>query len=303
MVEKYKTVLIVGGEGEKCRQVAEGYGFRDVITPGDIIKDNEATTPFRKLTPEEQANSRKRNYGETKIEAIFVFADSRDWAGDVQIMLDLAMSKGGYIGTLSETFDEGPPIYFSHNDIVWSAAHDNVRLGMGALRKTVETLFKNITGKDLETIAFGKPQIGTFEFATRLLQQWRKDEHRINRPPETVYFVGDTPESDIRGTNEFNEKKAKNTWYSILVRTGVYQEGTEPAYKPKATVDTVLDAVKFGMQREIEKKKAKGALSLDKLELKSLSLDNQKTDAAPPKVSILECNGPDTPAGASTPLV
>ena len=169
-------------------------------------------------------------------------------------MLDLAMSKGGYIGTLSETFDEGPPIYFSHNDIVWSAAHDNVRLGMGALRKTVEILFKDVTkGKELETIAFGKPQIGTFEFATRLLQQWRKDEHRINRPPETVYFVGDTPESDIRGTNLFNEK-AKNDWYSILVRTGVYQTGTEPAYKPRMTVDTVLDAVKHGIEREMTKK-------------------------------------------------
>ena len=70
MVEKYETVLVVGGEGEKCRQVAESYGFRDVITPGDIIKDNEATTPFRKLTTEEQANSRKRDYGNTKIEAI-----------------------------------------------------------------------------------------------------------------------------------------------------------------------------------------------------------------------------------------
>lgn len=70
MVEKYKTVLVVGGEGEKCRQVAEGYGFRDVVTPGDIIKDNEATTPFRRLTEEEKRNSRPRNHGETKIEAI-----------------------------------------------------------------------------------------------------------------------------------------------------------------------------------------------------------------------------------------
>jgi HAD superfamily hydrolase (TIGR01456 family) len=254
MVEKYNTVLVIGGEGEKCRHVAEGYGFRDVITPGDIIKDNEATAPFRKLTPEERTNSHSgRSYGTTKIEAIFVFADSRDWASDVQIMLDLAMSKGGYIGTLSSTFDEGPPIYFSHNDIVWSAAHDNVRLGMGALRKMTEMLFKDLTkGKDLETIAFGKPQIGTFEFATRLLQQWRKDEHRINRTPETVYFVGDTPESDIRGTNQFNET-AKNEWYSILVETGVYQPGTKPAYKPKATVKTVLDAVRLGMEREFGK--------------------------------------------------
>lgn len=40
MAEIYGTVLVVGGEGEKCRQVAEGYGFKDVVTPGDIIKDN-----------------------------------------------------------------------------------------------------------------------------------------------------------------------------------------------------------------------------------------------------------------------
>jgi hypothetical protein len=73
MVEKYNTILVVGGEGEKCRQVAEAYGFRDVITPGDIIKDNETTTPFRKLTKEECENSRQRDYGSTKIEAIFVY--------------------------------------------------------------------------------------------------------------------------------------------------------------------------------------------------------------------------------------
>jgi ribonucleotide monophosphatase NagD (HAD superfamily) len=29
MAQKYCTVLVVGGEGEKCRIVAEGYGFKD----------------------------------------------------------------------------------------------------------------------------------------------------------------------------------------------------------------------------------------------------------------------------------
>lgn len=193
----------------------------------------------------------------SKLRKCSVFADSRDWASDIQIILDLAMSKCGFIGTLSQNFNEGPPIYFSHNDIVWSAAHDNVRLGMGALRKMVEMLFKDLTkGKELETIAFGKPQIGTFQFATRLLQQWRKEEYRINRPPETVYFVGDTPESDIKGTNDYNEK-AKNEWYSILVDTGVYQPGTEPAFKPRVNVSTVLDAVNYGIRREMERKLGK----------------------------------------------
>lgn len=254
MAQKYGTVLVLGGEGDKCRTVAEGYGFKDVVTPGDIIKDNRHTTPFRKLTEDETNHSRARNFGETEIEAIFVFADSRDWAGDQQIILDLLMSKNGRLGTRSPTFDEGPPIFFSHNDIVWSTSHQLTRLGMGALRTSLEAMYKVMTGKDLISTAFGKPQIGTFQFATRLLQQWRKDTHGINAPPRTVYFVGDTPESDIRGTNEFNASKcSENQWYSILVRTGVFQEGTKPAFQPNATVNNVLDAVKHGIQREVDK--------------------------------------------------
>ncbi|KAF7543556.1 hypothetical protein G7046_g9975 [Stylonectria norvegica] len=255
MAEKYGTVLVVGGEGEKCRQVAEGYGFRDVVTPGDIIKHDAATTPFRKLTAEEHRNSRARDFDDVVIDAVFVFADSRDWAGDIQIMLDIAMSKGGRLSERSETFKEGPPFYFSHNDVVWSAAHEHVRLGMGALRRMFEVTFKDLTGGvgKLNTHAFGKPQVSTFEFASRLMGQWRHTEHGLVAPPETVYFVGDTPESDIAGTNAVNET-ADNDWYSILVKTGVYQDGTEPAYKPRVTVENVLDAVNHGIEREMRKK-------------------------------------------------
>jgi len=256
MAEKYKTVLVIGGEGEKCRQVAEGYGFKDVVTPGDIIKADPNTTPFRKLTQEELDNSRDRDFSTTNIEAIFVFADSRDWAGDQQIILDVLMSKDGRLGTRSTTFEEGPPIYFSHNDVVWSAAHDLTRLGMGALRLSVEAMFKAVTGKDVPTIAFGKPQIGTFQFATRLLQRWRRDTHGIDAPPETVYFVGDTPESDIRGTNEFNAT-SDNVWYSILVKTGVYEPGTKPRFEPRVTVDHVLDAVNHCIRREYQREQKK----------------------------------------------
>ncbi|TKA36087.1 hypothetical protein B0A54_13026 [Friedmanniomyces endolithicus] len=279
MASKYQTVLVVGGEGEKCRQVAEGYGFKDVVTPGDIIKDNPDTTPFRKLTADEMSNSRARNFAEVKIEAIFVFADSRDWAGDQQIILDLLMSKGGYLGSRSETFNEGPPVFFSHNDVIWSASHDLTRLGMGALRLSLEAMYKAVTGMDLNTTAFGKPQMGTFQFATRLLKQWRRDTHGIDAPPETVYFVGDTPESDIRGTNDFN-KESENTWYSILVRTGVFQEGTKPKFEPKATVDNALEAVLHGM--ELETKKAfKDTLSLTSAKLAGTAIDGDSNDISP----------------------
>ncbi|KAK1138523.1 hypothetical protein N8T08_002440 [Aspergillus melleus] len=252
MAERYNTVLVVGGVGEKCRVVAEMYGFKDVITPGDIIKTRKDTTPFRSLTDDEFENSRARDLNNTKIDAIFVFADSRDWAGDQQIILDVLMSKEGHLGTRSETFNEGPPLFFSHNDVVWATSHEHSRIGMGALRASLEALYKAVTGKDLSTIAFGKPQLGTYQFATRLLRQWRKDTHDINKPPRTVYFVGDTPESDVRGTNEF-DKISDIEWFSILVKTGVYRDGMVPRYPPKKTCENVLEAVKFAMEREISK--------------------------------------------------
>lgn len=260
MAEKYKTVLVIGGEGEKCRIVAEAYGFENVITPGDIIKTRHDTTPFRKLTEEEWNNSRELDLNNTQIEAVFVFADSRDWAGDQQIILDVLMTKEGRLGVRSEVFNEGPPLFFSHNDVVWSTSHDYTRIGMGALRTSVEALYKTITGVELNTFAFGKPQISTFQFATRFLQNWRSDSHGIDKPPSTVYFFGDTPESDIRGTNEYNEI-AEEEWFSVLVKTGVYQDGTPPRYAPKQTCDNILDAVKFAIEREHQKSRDRGSLS------------------------------------------
>ena len=272
MAKKYKTVLVVGGEGDKCRHVAEGYGFKNVVTLGDIIKDNQHTTPFRTLTGDELSHSHVRNFGETDIDAIFIFADSRDWANDQQIVLDLSMSKNSRFGTKSSNFDEGPPIYFAHNDIMWSTFYEYTRLGMGALRSSIEHMFRLLIGKELKTVAFGKPQLGTFQFATRLLQQWRKEIYTINSPPETVYFVENIIGSDIRGTNEYNESDLSvNEWYSILVETGVYDKGTTPDFTPKATVTHVLEAVNYAMRLEFDKTLNKAKVATDGGELPPIS--------------------------------
>ena len=299
---KYRSVLVVGGEGEKCRQVAESYGFQDVITPGDIIKDNMHTTPFRKLTAEEMSNSRARNFGEHEIEAILVFADSRDWAGDQQIILDVLLSENGRLGTRCETFDQGPPLFFAHNDFVWSTSHSHTRLGMGALRSSLAAMYRALTqGKELESTVFGKPELGTFQYATELLEYWCCD--RYNLPPspsspsssssssspsseegpaalKTVYFVGDTPTSDIQGTNSYNASRLSGTqeWYSVLVRTGVWQEGggeegvcekhtLQGNLRPRTTVDDVLAAVRFGIRREGERKMRKEKEEMEEMEV------------------------------------
>ena len=37
LADYYETVLVVGGEGYKCREVAQEYGFKNIVVPNDII--------------------------------------------------------------------------------------------------------------------------------------------------------------------------------------------------------------------------------------------------------------------------
>ncbi|ODV97778.1 hypothetical protein PACTADRAFT_279 [Pachysolen tannophilus NRRL Y-2460] len=300
LIDVYKNVLVVGGVGDACRKVAIDYGFKNVYIPLDIMYWNPSVAPYHTLTEEEKKVVRKDvDFSKISIDAILVFADSRDWATDQQIILDLLLSKKGVMGTRSETFDEGPGLYFAHSDFVWATNYKLSRYGMGALQVSIAALYREHTGKELVVTRFGKPQRGTFKYANKVLSAWRKDvlEDHVEKltpeneeeeleidpknrpvfgasdsesededgdealtvqklsqltldlpPASTVYFVGDTPESDIRFANSHDE-----SWHSILVKTGVYKDGAIPKYKPKHICENVLEAVKYAIEREHKK--------------------------------------------------
>lgn len=302
LVPVYKNVLVVGGVLDSCRKVAEDYGFKNVYIPLDIMKWNPSVTPYYQLSDEEKAIARDVDFSKVNIDAILVFADSRNWAADQQIILELLLSENGVMGTICPTADKGPGLYFAHSDFVWATDYGLNRYGMGALQVSIAALYQEHTGKELEVTRFGKPQRGTFRFAEKVLSNWRREtlsEHveqlkledsrssfdkaenddspfvsdsdseelendpfgekgitiengsklTLELPPaSTVYFVGDTPESDIRFANSHD-----SSWYSILVKTGVYQDGAIPRYKPKHICDNVLEAVKFAIEREHQK--------------------------------------------------
>lgn len=312
LITVYKNVLVVGGVGDTCRKIAQGYGFQNVFIPLDVMKWNPSVSPYYQLTKEDEECVRNDvDFANTPIDAILVFADSRNWAADQQIILELLLSKNGVMGTISETFDEGPPIYFAHSDFVWATDYKLSRYGMGALQVSIAALYQEHTGKELKVTRFGKPQRGTFRYANKVLGKWRRDvldkhfetneagelvevpieeedeeeeeeqqqqqsaptkkgpfqdsdsesdsededeplniqslnQLTLDLPPaSTVYFVGDTPESDIRFANSHDE-----SWHSILVKTGVYKDGAIPKYKPKHICDNVLEAVKYAIERE-----------------------------------------------------
>ncbi|KAJ5235343.1 uncharacterized protein N7469_004511 [Penicillium citrinum] len=268
-----KCVLVAGGDGDNCRRVAEQYGFKNVITPGDILMANPSIWPFSKNfsdyyktfarplpKPIDPTSSAKG----LKVDAIFVFNDPRDWALDTQVIMDLLLSSQGHFGTLSDKNgrtdlpnhgyqqDGQPHLYFSNPDLWWAAAYHLPRLGQGGFREALEGVWAATTGGsskgiELKKTVIGKPYQGTYEFAERQLLRNRSRVFGTDLPPlQRVFMVGDNPESDIRGANSYRSGFG-SSWESILVRTGVYSGG-DPAWKPTVVADDVQNAVQWALK-------------------------------------------------------
>ncbi|OTB15327.1 hypothetical protein K445DRAFT_318161 [Daldinia sp. EC12] len=276
-----KNILVTGSDAAKCRRIAQQYGFRNVIIPADILAAHPTVWPFDPLLEEMYAKTaRPLPCPDPKIDAIFVFNDPRDWALDIQIMVDLLLSKDGVLGTYSPRNglrdlpnagwqrDGQPELFFSNPDLFWAAGYPHPRLGQGAFQAALAGVWREVTGgaAELERVTIGKPHGYTYGFAERVLSAHRAkmlgrdvDEDGPPKPLERVYMVGDNPASDIRGANQYVSAEG-TAWESVLVRTGVWNPergggggggpGGEPAYKPKVIVDDVKSAVEWALKQE-----------------------------------------------------
>lgn len=252
------TVLVVGGPGDKARHVARGYGFKDVLMSYDLIMAQPSLWPFTDTKDGSLARRSSEDVkGTPRVRAIFVFNDPRDWALDIQVIIDLLLSDKGIVGTRREGPNaqgewqdpEQPALFFGCDDLFWANDYPHNRLGQGAFRKALEGIWREITGQPLTCTVIGKPHSTTYAYAEGILSHWR--DGNILGPREelrTVYMVGDNPESDIRGANEYRSD-AGTKWESILVRSGVYRGG-EPKYKPSVTVADVEEGVRWALERE-----------------------------------------------------
>lgn len=253
LAEYYETVFLAGGEGFKCRDVALEYGFKNVYTYHDILAWNEDISPWRaNISEEERANANPIDFSKVKFDAILVFSDSRDYATDFQLIIDLLMSENGYLGTKSKNPGAGSiPIYFSQGDMLMPTAYKGPpRMTQGAFRISIETMYKSLTGVDLERVVYGKPELATYKYADEVLKTWMEEIHNENKIPANIYMVGDNPASDIIGGNMYG-------WNTCLVRTGIFQGGpgeNDPNNPANFGVfDHVLDAVKAVVRKELGK--------------------------------------------------
>lgn len=248
LAEYYSTVLVIGGEGFRCREIAEAYGFKDVIVPNDIVAWDEKIAPYRDFSPWERHSARPRDFTQVEIEAILVFSDSRDYATDYQIMMDLLRSKKGRLGTLAEDpVAERIPIYFSQGDLLCPTEYPyGPRMSQGAFRLGFEAMYKAITGVELERTIYGKPERATYTYADEILTNWMSEIHAEGVLPENVYMVGDNPQSDIIGGNMYG-------WNTCLVQTGVHTGDENDRENPASMglFKNVLEAVKTCIKKEL----------------------------------------------------
>lgn len=247
LAEYYKTVLVVGGEGYRCREVAEEYGFQDIVVPNDIVAWDPTIAPYRVFTDEERATSRPRDFSKVNIEAILVFSDSRDYATDMQIIMDLLRSENGRFGTMAkDPVESRIPIYFSQGDMLCPTEHPFPRMSQGTFRIGLEAMYRALTGVDLERVVYGKPELATYKYADEVMASWMEQLHGEERLPQNIYMVGDNPASDIIGGNMYG-------WNTCLVRTGVFQGGDNDENNPAnfGVFVNVLEAVKTAIKKEL----------------------------------------------------
>lgn len=267
-----KTVLVTGNDQERVREIAERYGLgARVVTPGDIWAAHPDIWPFSHLLKDYYTkHARPLPEGPLKIDAMFVFSDPHDWALDTQLFLDLLLSEKGVVGTLSLKngdnslpnrgwYKDGQPkLVFSNPDMFWASSYPQSRLGQGGFRAALQGVWDEVTdGAELPKLVIGKPTKTTYQYAENVLNSYRhkllSGTSPLGEEPvaqlKRVFMVGDNPASDVLGANNF-ESPGGTEWHSLLVKTGVWRDVREPKYKPKAIVEDVREAVKYGLKRQ-----------------------------------------------------
>ncbi|KAK6163250.1 hypothetical protein DH2020_000114 [Rehmannia glutinosa] len=119
-----------------------------------------------------------------------------------QVLCDI-LSTGGLPG---KEISSQPPLYFANDDLLYQGLFPTERLGMGAFRIALESIYNRIYPNVLEYTSYGKPNPCVFRNAENVLMQVVPStiSPQINgqSPFKTLYMIGDNPSVDIRGAQQ-----------------------------------------------------------------------------------------------------
>ncbi|KIM27645.1 hypothetical protein M408DRAFT_162438 [Serendipita vermifera MAFF 305830] len=255
-----KPIMVLGGIGDACRQIAHDYGYRNVVTPIDVLAWNKNIWPFHQITSEEKKVARTDfDFANTPIHAIAVFHDPRNWALDVQVCLDIvtrgSKSRPAFVSdenpslsTLRAKIESEEPVelIFCNPDLIWRGAYAKPRLGQGGFREAFQGVHQALHSRRYPAKQLGKPTAETYMHAEDMIMRQIRGisgNSGITDHKQSIYMIGDNPESDIAGANAAG-------WNSILVHTGVYSpsEGP-PSHIPTLEAPDVEEAVYAAISR------------------------------------------------------
>ncbi|KAJ0248300.1 Hydrolase family protein / HAD-superfamily protein [Hirschfeldia incana] len=247
-------LVVAAGKGEPAA-VMSNYGFKNVISLDEYASyfDNiDPLAPYKKWITgqDKETSTRSRaNVVSERVQAAFIVSDPVDWSRDIQVLCDI-LRTGGLPG---KEIGPQPHLYFANDDLDYQTKFPTERLGMGAFRIALESIFNRVHDNPLEYTAFGKPNPSVFKNAEDVLKEIATSTHSNSNQGshhfKTLYMVGDNPKIDIRGA-----RQAGSPWFSILTRTGVFKgKDNHPEFPADLVVDTVEEAVDFILKRESAK--------------------------------------------------
>ncbi|KAL8557530.1 hypothetical protein ACS0TY_004826 [Phlomoides rotata] len=261
LLKRYENEFIVAtGKGEPAVVMSE-YSFKKVLSLEEYashFNNIDPVSQYKRWTTLKEPKHSKvsenifHNGYLPKVKAAFVVSDPVDWGRDIQVLCDI-LTSGGIPG---ENNGQQPPLYFAADDLQYQAAFPSERLGLGAFRIALQSVFNRIHDKPLEYVSFGKPNPFVFRNAEtifgHLLQTSAAGNVRTENADSwspsfrTLYMIGDNPLVDVKGAQQ-----AGCPWFSILTRTGVFrQRENHTQYPADLVVDTVEEAVEFILNRE-----------------------------------------------------
>ncbi|KAK9154163.1 hypothetical protein Sjap_001643 [Stephania japonica] len=235
LLNRFQDKFVVAvGKGEPAQVMSE-YGYRRVLSIDEYASYFDSIDPVSQYkmwagkTPydadmKSKAMVPRFDVFSERVQAAFIVSDPYDWSRDIQVLCDILRS-GGLPGKVAEHGHQ-LPLYFAADDLEYQAAFPSERLGMGAFRIALESIFNRIHHNALEYTSFGKPNSFVFKNAENVLKKLPPfsfidsyaDNLKKGQPFKTLYMIGDNPLVDIKGA-----KQAGRPWFSILTRTGVFK--------------------------------------------------------------------------------
>ncbi|KAK7101743.1 hypothetical protein V1264_020079 [Littorina saxatilis] len=193
--------ILINGQGP-IKEIAQNIGFTNVTTVDELC----AFFPFLDVMDHKRRRAPPCAFEDyfPPIEALVLFGEPVKWEMPLQLILDVLMADGKPNTPPNNLPYPHLPVLACNMDLLWMAEAPTPRFGHGCFLLAMESVYQKITGRELKyTALIGKPSEITYHHADYLLHQQAK-QLGIDGI-QTIYCIGDNPETDIYGGNLYNQ--------------------------------------------------------------------------------------------------